>query len=187
MNNKQNGLRETWARLVARVLFVPTLGWNCLLSRVLGVRNWWDSIDADVVIGALPFASDVPAMRRENIGAVVNTCREYRGPSAAYAAAGISQLRIPTTDFTAPSLTDVETAVEFMQQQIAQGKRVYVHCKAGRARSATVVLCWLIEARNLSMQEAQNLILEKRPHAHRHLVRRSVVQQFAARRGHATT
>jgi len=181
VNAKTSRWSETGARFLARVLFLPTLAWNYLLARVLHVRNWWDPIDADVVIGALPLAGDIPAMRAARIAAVVNTCREYRGPIDAYVAAEISQLWIPTTDFTAPSLDDVESAVRFMQQEIAQGKRVYVHCKAGRARSATVVLCWLVKAKHMSPDEAQQLILAKRPHANRHLVQRPVVQQFAAR------
>ncbi len=174
-------LRHFGRRLVARLLFWPTLAWNYLLAKWLHRRNWWDEIDKDVLIGALPLKSDVPALKRAGIGAVVNTCREYAGPIRAYAEAGITQFRIPTTDFTAPELADIESAVQFMQQQIAAGKRIYVHCKAGRARSATVVLCWLIEAKNLTPEQAQQWILKCRPHAHRHLTRRAVVQQFAAR------
>jgi len=167
-----------WVRLIARVLFLPTLSWNFLLGRVLHVRHWWDEIDDAVVMGALPFARDVPALQRLGVGAVVNTCEEYAGPVAAYARAGIVQLRIPTFDFTPPTLEDVMRGVEFMQQQIGQGRRVYVHCKAGRARSGTVVLCWLIAARGLTPDAAQDLILERRPHAYRFLARRTVVQQF---------
>jgi len=170
-----------WQRLIARVLFLPTLGWNLLLGRVLRVRNWWDEIDDAVLMGAFPLARDVPALQHSGVGAVVNTCEEYAGPCAAYASAGIAHLRIPTVDFTSPSLENVERGVAFMQEQISQGRRVYVHCKAGRARSGTVVLCWLIATRGLSPAEAQAWILQRRPHAYRHIARRAVVQQFWAR------
>jgi atypical dual specificity phosphatase len=171
-------------RLIALALFVPTLIWNVLLGRVLRVRHWWDRIDDHVVIGALPFARDVPKLKQEGIGAVVNTCSEYAGPVEAYRQADIVQLRLPTVDFTPPSLADVERGVDFMQQQIADGRDVYVHCKAGRARSATVVLCWLIAAKGVTPEEGQKWILEKRPHAHRHLVQRQVVQDFWNKHGH---
>ena len=124
------------------------------------------------------FPFDVPAMQREGIGAVVNTCDEYQGPVAAYRQAGIEQLRIPTIDFTPPSLDNVEKGVMFMRQQVANGRNVYVHCKAGRARSGTVVLCYLIAAKGLSPQQAQQQILEHRPHANPRLAQRAVVQQF---------
>ncbi len=124
-------------------------------------------------------------MKREGIGAVVNTCAEYAGPQQAYQQAGIVQLRLPTIDFTPPTLADVERGVAFMQEQIAQGRDVYVHCKAGRARSATIVLCWLIAAKGMTPEQGQQWILEKRPHAHRHLVRRQVVQDFWKKHGDA--
>jgi len=126
-------------------------------------------------------------LKAEGIGAVVNTCQEYAGPVDAYERAGIEQLRIPTVDFTHPALKDVERAVEFMQEQIAAGRQVYVHCKAGRARSATVVLCWLVTARELDPESAQELILAARPHANRHLVDRPVIQQYWQNHGRSNS
>lgn len=168
-------------RLIARLLFLPTLAWNYLLGRILRVRHWWDEIDSHVYMGAFPFPADVPRMQQAGIGAVVNTCEEYAGPVKAYRRAGIEQLRVPTVDFTPPSLESVEKGVAFMQQQIAQGRGVYVHCKAGRARSGTVVMCYLIAAAGMTPDQAQQRILERRPHANPHLAQRAVVQQFWAR------
>ena len=91
-------------RTLARLLFVPTLLWNLLLGRVLRVRNWWDRVDEHVILGALPFAADVPRLAAVGVRAVVNTCEEYVGPVAEYAVAGIEQLRVPTTDFQPPQL-----------------------------------------------------------------------------------
>lgn len=170
-------------RGIVRLLFLPTLGWNFLLGRVLRIRHWWDDIDAHVIMGALPFACDVPALRRAGVGGVVNTCEEYGGPVRTYRRAGIEQLRIPTLDFHPPALADLERSVAFMQDQIARGRRVYVHCKAGRARSGTVVMCYLIGARGMTPEEAQQLILRCRPHAHRQLDQRQVVQQYWLRHG----
>lgn len=167
-----------WRRLAARGLFWPTLAWNTLLGRVLHVRNWWDEIDEVVIMGALPWSRDVPVLHQLGVGAVVNTCEEYAGPQAAYQRYGITQLRIPTVDFTPPTLPAVERAVAFMQEQAALGRRVYVHCKAGRARSGTVVMCWLMAARGMTPEAAQQLILERRPHANPRLAQRAVVRAF---------
>ena len=111
-----------------------------IAHRVLGGIELWIEIDQQ---NAFPFASTVPELAAEGVRAVVNTCEEYAGPTEAYEQAQIEQLRIPTVDFTPPTLEMVEQAVEFIKQQIAQGHTVYVHCKAGRGRSATVVACWL--------------------------------------------
>ncbi|SMP53977.1 atypical dual specificity phosphatase [Neorhodopirellula lusitana] len=169
-----------WNRAYAKGVFYPTLWWNMLLGRVLKVRNWWDFIDDHVIVGARPFARDVAGLKAAGVGAVVNTCEEYAGPVVEYGEHGIVQLHIPTTDFTAPSLADVETAVQFVQEHVERGEVVYIHCKAGRARSATVALCWLVAHRGMSADEAQALLLAKRPHIHPRLPARQVVQDFVA-------
>lgn len=176
--NSSGGFR----RILARLLFVPTLAWNVLLARILRLRHWWDEIDEHILMGALPFASDVPRLQQAGVGAVVNTCDEYAGPLKAYRDAGIEQLRIPTVDFTSPSLAHVEMGVGFMQQQIARGRRVYVHCKAGRARSGTLVLCYLIAVQGMTPEEAQRKILRRRPHANPRLAQRAVVREFWKKR-----
>lgn len=166
------------SRLFAAVSFYPTLLWNCLLGRWLRVRNWWDPIDPLVFVGGYPFAVDAARLHALGVRAVVNTCAEYAGPEQEYARLGIEQLRIPTTDFTHPQLADVQRAVEFVQDQVRQGEGVYIHCKAGRARSATVALCWLIQYRNMTPGQAQSHLLAARPHVNPHVDRRPVVAEF---------
>lgn len=167
-------------RLYAKVVFYPTLIWNFTLGRILKVRNWWDAIDPHVIVGALPFSRDVPRMHEAGVRAVVNTCEEYPGPIEGYERFGIEQFRMPTTDFTHPSLDDVRRAVEFVQRHAENDETVYIHCKAGRARSATVAICWLMKYRNLSPEDAQKRLLESRPHINPRLTERPVVQEFYA-------
>ena len=162
----------------ARVLFVPTLIWNVLLGKVLRLRHWWDFVDDQVMVGAFPFWFDVPALAQQGVEAVVNTCNEYGGPVKQYQQYGIEQLRVPTIDFTAPSLESVTKGVAFITEHVEQGHNVYIHCKAGRGRSATVALCWLMAYRGLKPWQAQQQLLDKRPHVHRTLPERQVVQQF---------
>ncbi len=165
-------------KIKARLLFVPTILWNMLLGRWLRVRNWWDRIDDQLIVGAMPLTSDVPELAGLGVTAVVNTCEEYGGPVDAYARYGIRQLRIPTVDFTHPSLENVTRAVEFIEEQVARGGTVYVHCKAGRARSATVALAWLMKSKGLDPKQAQTLLQEKRPHTDRRVFARPVIRQY---------
>ena len=164
--------------LLAYLLFYPTLWWNRVLCGLDWRRHWWDWIDEWVLLGALPGAGDVPRLSAEGIGAVINTCREYKGPLAAYRAAGIEQLHLPTVDFTPPRVADIEAALAFIQAQIRQGRKIYVHCKAGRGR-ATIVLCYLIK-KGMTPEQAQARLTEKRPQVLAGLFRRPVVREFLA-------
>jgi atypical dual specificity phosphatase len=167
-------------RLYARAMFYPTLAWNFTLARVLGVRRWWDHIEPHVIVGAYPFARDVAALHQAGVRAVVNTCEEYPGPLQQYAQHGIEQLHVPTTDFTHPRLDDIARAVEFVQGQVAADQTVYIHCKAGRARSATVALCWLIKYRGMTPEQGQQLLRKCRPQVNPRLSERAVVRQYAS-------
>ncbi|TWU66273.1 hypothetical protein V7x_18360 [Crateriforma conspicua] len=167
-----------WRRFYATAVFYPTLAWNYLLGRVLKTRRWWDFVDTNVIVGARPFPRDVSNLNEAGVRAVVNTCEEYAGPIVEYDQFGIDQLHIPTTDFTHPRLEDVRIAVDFIQSYVSENKTVYVHCKAGRARSATVVMCWLIQYRGMTAEQAQQALLKARPHVNPHLYRRPVVTQF---------
>jgi atypical dual specificity phosphatase len=168
-------------RLIAYLIFPPTFGWNLLLGRLLRLRNWWDRIDDHVYLGALPLSADVPKLAQLGISGVVNMCDEHRGPEQSYREFQIRQLRIPTIDFNHPTLEAVEQGVAFIDDQVRNQKSVYVHCKAGRARSATVVACWLIKHYQISACEAQERLLAARPHVNPRLANRPVVQHFEAK------
>ena len=165
----------------ARLLFYPTLFLNILLCKVFGLRNWCDRVDEYVILGALPFKDDVPSLKKMGVRAVLNVCEEYSGPEEAYAREGIEQVRLPTIDYASPSLSMVREGVSFIEKFASRGDLVYVHCKAGRGRSATIVLCWLIKAKKIKPNEAMNFLLERRPHVNKKLDKRKVVREFFAK------
>ena len=151
------------------------------MVRVLKRWCWWIRIDERIIIGAFPLRSVVPDLRTEGVRAVVNMCNEYDGPTQSYAELGITQLRLQVVDFVSPTLEHIDKAIDFMNAHANRGESVYVHCKAGRGRSGTVVLCWLIQAKEMSPNQAQELLLEKRPQILKRLCDRQVVQEFYQR------
>lgn len=61
---------------------------------------------------------------------------------------GIDFLQLSTADiFDTPSQQKLNTGVTFINKYIDSnnGSTVYVHCKAGRTRSATLVGCYLMK------------------------------------------
>ena len=169
------------SRLFAHLAFYPSLLWNMFNGRWIGRWNWWDEVDPGLIVGAFPFRSDAQRMHDAGIRAVVNTCEEYAGPQQEYARLGIDQFRMPTVDFTPPQLADIEQALEYIEQQRAAGHTVYIHCKAGRGRSATVAMCWLIRKYGMTPDEAQQHLQSHRQQVLKSLSRRQVVQDFYAK------
>ncbi len=130
----------------------------------LGVWNRWDWVDDHVMVGALPSGRDLQRLYRMGISAIVNLCEEYAGNGARLSALGFIQLRLPTLDYHRPCAEDIARAVEFITQQIAVGKKVYIHCKAGRGRSVTIALGYLMATRQIDSHQAYQWLRSIRPH-----------------------
>ena len=53
--------------------------------------------------------------------------------------------------------------IEFMNRIINSGKRIYVHCEHGCSRSPSLVIAYLMATKNISLDDAFELISSKRP------------------------
>ena len=106
----------------------------------------WDRITDSIILGAVPlWHADILHLRRaERVTGIINCCREWNGHTSLYHREGIEQLHLPTLDFFAPTLEDCRRAIAFINARAARGESVFVHCKAGKGRSTTIVLCFLV-------------------------------------------
>ncbi|KAM9301620.1 phosphatidylglycerophosphatase and protein-tyrosine phosphatase 1 [Gastrophryne carolinensis] len=170
--------------VATRVLFYPTLLYNVLMEKVSS-RKWYDRIDETVILGALPFRGmSEKLIREENVRGVITMNEEYETRllchnAQQWEALGVEQLRLSTVDFTGvPSLDNLQKGVEFVHKHQEQGHSVYIHCKAGRSRSATMVAAYLIERHKWKPDTAAAFIANIRPHI---LIRGSqhrILEQF---------
>ncbi|KAL5553099.1 hypothetical protein UlMin_040500 [Ulmus minor] len=78
---------------------------------------------------------------------------------------GIEHLVIPTRDYLfAPSFVDISRVVEFIHKNACCGRTTYVHCKVGRGRSTTIVLCYLVKYKNMTPAAALDYVQSWRLH-----------------------
>ncbi|XP_059537461.1 phosphatidylglycerophosphatase and protein-tyrosine phosphatase 1-like [Myotis daubentonii] len=158
---------------LARVLFYPTLLYTVLRGTVPGRarRDWYNRIDRTVLLGALPLRSMTRRLvEDENVRGVITMNEEYEtrflcNSAREWRQGGVEQLRLSTVDMTGvPTLANLQKGVQFALQYQSLGQSVYVHCKAGRSRSATMVAAYLIQVYNWSPEEAVRAIAKIRPH-----------------------
>ncbi|KAL3535675.1 hypothetical protein ACH5RR_004136 [Cinchona calisaya] len=151
----------------ARILFYPTLLYNVFRNKINQADfRWWDRIDQFLLLGAVPFPKDVPRLKQLGVGGVITLNEPYETlvPTSLYQAHGIAHLVIPTRDYLfAPSFVDINRAVDFIHKNASIGQATYVHCKAGRGRSTTIVLCYLVEYKNMSPASALEYVRSRRP------------------------
>lgn len=183
-----NNFMDKWAQIGPRslvglsghLLFWPIVYSQFCLSK-LGMFPWYSQIYTDptsggkLLLGALPWPSSMRShlCEIEHVSAVLNLVGEQT--SGAWSA---NSLRIPMKDFVHPTFAQVEPGVLFIDQMVRSGNTVYVHCRAGKGRSATVVACWLVAKMGHTPESAQAYLLARRPQILTTLSTRSVVKEF---------
>ena len=170
-------MTDALLKLLIRTSFYPSLWVNRLMCAA-GLWRQADWVDDHVAIGSLPSAGELRRFAEQGVGAVVNLCEEYAGDDAALASCGLRQLRLPTLDYHCPSREHLLRGVAFMKDEIAAGRKVLVHCKAGRGRSAILVLCYLMVSRRIRAADALAILRAARPRLARGIERYEIVRQI---------
>ncbi|KAM7540538.1 hypothetical protein Aperf_G00000029695 [Anoplocephala perfoliata] len=150
--------------------FYVSLAYGSLICS-LGLRNWYDRISDRIVLGALPILPKFDSTRaKERITHVVSMVEPHEnkafvlGPNEAVAR-GLNYINLPVEDFVGvPTNDQVDEGMKFIDSCRLPGDSVYVHCKAGRTRSAYIVVCYFMRSYSLSVEEAIALVKNCRPH-----------------------
>merc|ERR1712110_381401 len=185
-------LTEIMINTLARTMFYPSLGYNVILEKI-GYTKWYNEFRPDeedengpvILLGALPFRSMLSQLKTEGVTRVisVNESRELKAKfitlpkKSDWDAYGIEQKIISACDFVGvPSIEQLDECVEFIKS--SKGK-IYIHCKAGRCRSATVVAAYLIKMHKKSPSEAFKQIQKSRKHIVLHSIQWDRLAQYS--------
>jgi diacylglycerol kinase (ATP) len=89
-----------------------------------------------------------------------------------------SYVWIPVVNHTAPTENQFELAIAVITKWVALGKKMYIHCKNGHGRAPTIVVAYFV-SKGKSVDEAIDLIAEKRKSIHLEDVQKSALVNFA--------
>jgi dual specificity phosphatase 12 len=114
-------------------------------------------------LGGLNLIHDAEFLKKNKITHILSVINEDVC-TAAMVTLHIKQLVVRVEDDDdAPIAGIFRTCIEFIEEELASGGAVYVHCFMGISRSPTIVAAYLIWKKGLSDEEAIRLIQSQRP------------------------
>ncbi len=145
---------------------------------IRGLSNWFLSygfaeVLGGLVIGAYPLdRDDVGMLERMGIERVLNLVAEEEYKSgereeveAAFAAAEIEEYRLSLTDYGGLAPPELEGAVQEVLEWLSDGRRTYVHCRAGWQRSAAVAAGVVALRDEIGIDDALEHVRARKPSA----------------------
>jgi dual specificity MAP kinase phosphatase len=84
-------------------------------------------------------------------------------------------LHLPTKNWRAPSIKDLEQGIRFIGSEIEKGGKVYIHCRAGKGRGPTMTAAYLI-SKGMKLHEALGLVKKMRSVSHTNKAQKKVLQ-----------
>uniref|UniRef100_A0A672QVJ3 Protein tyrosine phosphatase mitochondrial 1 n=1 Tax=Sinocyclocheilus grahami TaxID=75366 RepID=A0A672QVJ3_SINGR len=156
---------RTISSVLARILFCPTLAYNVVMEKISS-RDWYNRVDPTVILGALHFRSMTEELvQSEKVRGVITMNEEYETKyfcnSAEVSASASSVTR------------SLPTIITYVNVQLRVLLSLYIHCKAGRSRSATIAAlhCW-------SPEEACKMLASVWPHVLIRSAQLEILQEY---------
>ena len=142
------------------------------------MSNWFTTygfaeVHRELLVGAYPLdADDVETLHLMSVVHVLNLVEESEYPpgyrpeiEAALRAAGIAETRLSLIDFGQLPADRLEEAVATLVGWLERGERSYVHCRAGRQRSAAVAAGAVAVLEGIPIEDALRSVQERKPSA----------------------
>ena len=156
-------LYRLWTRIAVRLF--PENSRRAAFATRIGIplpdqlnMSW---ITPHLAVGGRVLPADVPRLARTGITRVVDTRSEHKDDVGALAREGIELLYLPTPDTHPLSVAQLQEGSRWINQQIAAGERVLVHCEHGVGRSVLMAAAALV-AGGMNAHTAIDLVQTKR-------------------------
>ena len=112
-------------------------------------------IEPHLFLGCRMSNKHVALLNENHIDAILDVTAEFDGLDWTAYQEDYRYLNIPVLDHTSPTSEQLVLAINWLNQQISEGKNVVVHCALGRGRSVLVVAAYLLaKDPNLSVDDA---------------------------------
>jgi protein-tyrosine phosphatase len=108
--------------------------------------------------------AQVSALARSGVTSVLDVRKEARDDEALLAQYGLRLCYVPMTDRAPPTQRQLKRAVEWVMGELADDRKVFIHCQSGVGRSVCVA-CAVLVRMGYGLPQAYEAVRRKRPEA----------------------
>ncbi|KAI3965904.1 hypothetical protein MKX01_010861 [Papaver californicum] len=122
------------------VSFLPTLLYNFVRNKMQSEFRWLDCVDEFILLGAVPFPTNVPRLKQLGVHGVITLNETYETlvPTSLYQ---IDHLVLPTRDYLfAPSYNNICRAVDFIHNF---GNLLTSYTTMQQLKGSSVQMCFM--------------------------------------------
>ena len=120
-------------------------------------------IAPDLYLACRLFPSDIVTLKEFNVSAILDATAEFSGLNWSAEDSELSYLNVPILDHQSPHQSDLVAAVNWIDNHVANGRGVVVHCALGRGRSVLIMAAYLLASdRASNVDEALKIINQVR-------------------------
>ncbi len=145
-----------------KAMYIEAIRWvDYVKRRVTGLPTAKHSqITHQLYVGGQYGLKMTPKLKQFGITAIVNMRKKSIHPKNFVD--GFAYLHLPTSDWHAPTLENLEKGVTFIKNSLDQGGKVYIHCRLGEGRGPTMALAYLVST-GLTFEDAFLSVKKVRP------------------------
>lgn len=108
-----------------------------------GYPLYW--VTENLATGPAPMSYDhLDHLKAAGIDAIMNLCAEYSDLHDIESSQGFEVHYLPIEDEETPQLQALDAAMDWLDESIYLGKKVYVHCHYGIGRTGTIISAYLL-------------------------------------------
>jgi len=115
-------------------------------------------INSNLFVGG---TSDIQYIVKEGIHSILDLRKESCDDKYLIKKFSINYLQIKIKDREIPSIEETQNAINWIETQIMQKRKVFVHCNLGRGRGPLMIILYLI-SKGMDSKSAINNVKEKR-------------------------
>ncbi|MBU1228791.1 MAG: dual specificity protein phosphatase family protein [Proteobacteria bacterium] len=98
-----------------------------------------------LAVGPAPMSyAALDDLRSQGVGGILNLCAEFTDLHRIEAGQGFEVYHLPIEDEEAPELAELEKALDWLDEAIYLGKKVFIHCRHGIGRTGTVLNAYIL-------------------------------------------